>query len=379
MIVNPKADTEAVCHPYLNDDIPKLERKMHIAWLEKGLGVLPERYTVLDASRPWIIYWILGSLTTLGVDMEQYRDRVLLTLKTTWHPNGGFGGNFGQIGHLAPTYAAINALILVGGNKTLEIFDRDVMYKWILSLKQPDGSFKMHHGGEIDARAVYCALTIATHLNMLTPELTAGTAEWLGHCQSFEGGMAPRPGAEAHAGYSFCVLAALCILGPPKDVLPKHLNLDAFMRWMMARQLPYEGGFSGRTNKLVDGCYSWWVGGCFPLVEAALEYQDTPIWNRAGLEKYVLSCCQSNKGGLRDKPGKNPDFYHSCYALAGLSVSQTDYNHDETASSKPGVCALQWSARRTTERLIIPENEVTQLHPIFVLPFDKIAEFRNPV
>lgn len=30
------------------------------------------------------------------------------------------------------------------------------------------------------------------------------------------------------------------------------------------------GGFKGRTNKLVDGCYSWWVGGCFPLVDALL-------------------------------------------------------------------------------------------------------------
>lgn len=28
------------------------------------------------------------------------------------------------------------------------------------------------------------------------------------------------------------------------------------------------GGFRGRTNKLVDGCYSWWVGGSFALLEA---------------------------------------------------------------------------------------------------------------
>ena len=27
------------------------------------------------------------------------------------------------------------------------------------------------------------------------------------------------------------------------------------------------GGFRGRTNKLVDGCYSWWVGGCFALLD----------------------------------------------------------------------------------------------------------------
>lgn len=32
--------------------------------------------------------------------------------------------------------------------------------------------------------------------------------------------------------------------------------------------LPIElGGFKGRTNKLVDGCYSWWVGGAFALLD----------------------------------------------------------------------------------------------------------------
>lgn len=35
--------------------------------------------------------------------------------------------------------------------------------------------------------------------------------------------------------------------------------------------LPIElGGFKGRTNKLVDGCYSWWVGGCVVLAESLL-------------------------------------------------------------------------------------------------------------
>jgi hypothetical protein len=29
-----------------------------------------------------------------------------------------------------------------------------------------------------------------------------------------------------------------------------------------------EGGFMGRTNKLVDGCYSYWQGGLFPLLQS---------------------------------------------------------------------------------------------------------------
>lgn len=30
--------------------------------------------------------------------------------------------------------------------------------------------------------------------------------------------------------------------------------------------MKFEGGFQGRTNKLVDGCYSFWQGGAFPLL-----------------------------------------------------------------------------------------------------------------
>lgn len=32
-----------------------------------------------------------------------------------------------------------------------------------------------------------------------------------------------------------------------------------------------EGGFQGRTNKLVDGCYSFWMGGVFPIIGKMLE------------------------------------------------------------------------------------------------------------
>ena len=33
-------------------------------------------------------------------------------------------------------------------------------------------------------------------------------------------------------------------------------------------------------------------------------------------------CTLQLKGGLRDKPGKAVDYYHTCYCLSGLSVSQ---------------------------------------------------------
>jgi len=32
-----------------------------------------------------------------------------------------------------------------------------------------------------------------------------------------------------------------------------------------------EGGFQGRSNKVVDACYSYWCGGLFPLIDRLLQ------------------------------------------------------------------------------------------------------------
>ena len=37
--------------------------------------------------------------------------------------------------------------------------------------------------------------------------------------------------------------------------------------WKFTMQGSVEGGFMGRTNKLVDGCYSFWQGGLFALLQ----------------------------------------------------------------------------------------------------------------
>ncbi len=124
--------------------------------------------------------------------------------------------------------------------------------------------------------------------------------------------------------------------------------------------MPVEGGFQGRSDKLVDGCYSFWMGGTFAVVRQALLSTASGVlprvvfllplvfivgyrtrdmngrsapwnelalalivllcvgrteavppvsigdWNfdRERLSSYVLRCCQDLRGGLLDKPGK---------------------------------------------------------------------------
>ena len=47
------------------------------------------------------------------------------------------------------------------------------------------------------------------------------------------------------------------------------------------------------------------------------------------LRQYVIVCCQNADGGICDKPGKGSDYYHTCYALAGMSIAQHDFLSDD--------------------------------------------------
>jgi prenyltransferase beta subunit len=183
-----------------------------------------------------------------------------------------------------------SSCVCVDERKVLYV-SRKKMYAWFMSLKQPDGSFLVSVDGEVDVRGVYCLLCVASLLNMLTPELIEGTASFVASCQTYEGGFAsasqpfygvdgkllssPRPPlGEAHGGYTFCATAAWVMLRPFTRLIPSKerpsINARSLKRWLtqMQGQSSEIGGFRGRTNKLVDGCYAWWVGGCFGLLES---------------------------------------------------------------------------------------------------------------
>ena len=49
------------------------------------------------------------------------------------------------------------------------------------------------------------------------------------------------------------------------------LDLPRLYAWAADMQGRFEGGFRGRTCKLVDGCYSYWVGALFPLLRRHVD------------------------------------------------------------------------------------------------------------
>lgn len=129
--------------------------------------------------------------------------------------DGGFGGGPGQLSHLAPTYAAVCALITLGQSTAYEVINRKELKKFLKRVKQPNGSFAMHVDGETDIRGAYCAIAVARLTNVYDKELFAKTVQWVLSCQSHEGGFAGCPGLEAHGGYTYCGFSALVLLDSP--------------------------------------------------------------------------------------------------------------------------------------------------------------------
>ncbi|KAK3707915.1 CAAX farnesyltransferase (FTase) subunit beta [Vermiconidia calcicola] len=378
--------------------LPHLRRDHHASFLRAQLERLPAQYQVIDASRPWLFYWTMAGLSFLGEDVSYYCDQLIATASPLQNPGGGFGGGHGQLSHCAGTYATVLALAAVGG---LRMVDRKAMWHWLGSVKQADGGFCMAVGAEEDIRGAYCAMTILTLVNLpleLPPDaparkhgLTTFTdklGEWVGKCQTYEGGIAGAPTNEAHGAYAFCALACLSILDAPAVSIPKYLDVPALVAWLAARQTTPEGGFQGRQEKLVDACYSHWVGGCWDLIQAALPNSPDgkDIWNRAALIRYLLTCCQQpgKKGGMRDKPSTRPDAYHTCYSIAGLSHAQNHYRYNKDQSSSEGrlTAAFNWTASPPTEAemrewKVDREDLVEFVHPVFVLPMGVVEDARR--
>jgi len=321
----------------------------------------------------------MGAASSIPPNTAQAAVKYLLSMQ---HAAGGFGGGPCQEPHILATYAAVMALLTLGARCGLmkEVMDginRDNLRAFYERMKVREGfnkgGFHVQEDGEVDTRAVYCMTVVCAALQMDVSQLTADTGDFIARCQTHEGGIGAEPGNEAHGGYAFCGLAACVLLR-----CPDKLDLDALLRWMTARQLIKEGGFSGRANKLVDACYNYWVGAMFPVwhaarsmalklhsarlhaarakqagkdatlsplqlaagVSAAPSVQADAhlsvcacvmpvtsmgwLFDQRALQMYTLLAGQAAKPsfGVRDKPGKQPDLYHTCYGLSGLSCAQ---------------------------------------------------------
>ncbi|QSS62259.1 geranylgeranyl transferase type I beta subunit [Histoplasma capsulatum] len=212
-------------------------------------------------------------------------------------------------------------------------------------------------------------------------------------CQSYDGGFSVSPMTESHAGLTYCALASLSFLGciPAAGVCgvpflaPTATNFEDLVRWLAWRQtvdleeaeegesdaeemavtdvqrsidekisaLPdipslsqrpcevlHWAGFNGRSNKIADTCYSFWVTGTLGILDR-LNVVDAEA-NR----RYLLEKTQHIIGGFGKCVDDPPDLLHSYLGLASLGL----FGEAGIARVDPTFCTSK-RARRHLESL----------------------------
>ena len=175
--------------------------------------------------------------------------------------------------------------------------------------------------------------------------------------------------------------------------------MPALVRWAASLQgaAGDGGGFRGRTNKLVDGCYGWFCGGLMALLEAhvgappAASPRSADSWvsddgagdlfDRAALATYIRAVAQAPSGGLRDKPGKRADAYHTCYNLAGLALCEYRVRPSAAAAAAaaaevphlPPLLRDSYAQARAWTPDAAGAPDVRPTHPIFNIALDRSA------
>ena len=100
----------------------KLLRCKHVKYLQNGLKYLKTSFESLDASRPWLCYWILHGLCLLGEEVDaEVSAQITGFLARCQSPSGGFCGGPGQYPHVGSTYAAVMALCCLGTEEAYKV------------------------------------------------------------------------------------------------------------------------------------------------------------------------------------------------------------------------------------------------------------------
>ncbi|KAM0682893.1 hypothetical protein MDAP_002130 [Mitosporidium daphniae] len=307
--------------PFLLSKCPgKLNSEGHVNFaLNLFKNSLPFASIALDTSRPWLLYWSLSILTLLKMPIPDNVKKLCLSqLHNEYYieQEGAYGGSSScSSSHILTTFASLCSLALIGGPDDWSKINTQNLLAWLSRLFSPEkGVFSVHlDGGESDLRSVYAAIAII-HLLGLEKEFFHDPCsleriqQSIISAQSYEGGFGAIPWShtEAHGGYTYCGLAALVIIdrwtlsSASIDTLLPESKMTRLLAWTCGLQSTLLGGLQGRTGKLVDACYSFWVG-AIPLLlnRPTKEYIDVGL-----LRNYLLKACQCSSGGIRDKPPK---------------------------------------------------------------------------
>ena len=122
------------------------------------------------------------------------------------------------------------------------------------------------------------------------------------------------------------------------------------------------------------------------------------LYRTEAMQGYTIYCCQNPTGGLKDKPTKGPDPYHTMYSMAGCSIGQhkADYatlyadtpeakkfrthfkgNYKDMQEAKEGEDSDDIEFDNTHLLGGVLDNKLRRINSIFCARFDYIEKTRD--
>lgn len=414
-----------------------LNKSSHVRYFLRCLKtLLPTAYISNDSQRMTLAFFVLCALDLLDAlvpnTTEADRTAFIDWIYRCQHPDGGFRGFTGaDMGErrnrdnqcwdpatIAATYFALTSLAILGDD--LGRVRREECLNWLKLLQLQDGTFgeALSVGGEVrggkDMRFCYCAAAIRWMLRVDGCEVEDIDIDRL-MCffeasQTYEGGFANGPFHEAQAGWTYCALSAISLLGKFPSGSPSMQLVDSWpwahsyerlLGYLVSRQTSLlreednEEDDSGPTD--VDPKMSFGVSkghhsdgieieiaSCVPPEyflpdEVDIEPSDSELqfagltgrcnkpadtcytfWaggslailnklhliDQDALHQYLFTMTQHQIGGFGKLPGDPPDIMHSCLGLAGLAAM----GHPELKTFDPSLC-ISLEIRQRIEHL----------------------------
>ena len=223
-------------------------------------------------------------------------------------------------------YTALAILKSVGDDCSR--VDKPALLKEIGSLQQSDGCFSASHdGGECDMRFLYCACAISYMLNDWSGVNKDKAVEYIKSCITYEGGISLVPNSEAHGGSCYCAVASLVLMDRLHSIEgSSKANLIQYCLYRQGNR-----GYEGRTAKVPDTCYSFWIGGSLDLLNC-IDQTDIESTKR-----FVINECHNEiNGGFSKHPDMLPDILHTFYSTCWLSI--VNLEGIKMLDTKLGIC-----------------------------------------
>ncbi|KAE9396109.1 terpenoid cyclases/Protein prenyltransferase [Gymnopus androsaceus JB14] len=320
-----------------NFDLPQLTRIAHAGHVKRCLSGLPDSQVDVDSGRMALAFYCIGSLDLLKMvqdkisssDRESWREWIWEQQTSGKYGAGFRPGPFMSTGpsststytdydtpHIIMTYTALLTLAILRDD--FSRLDKRGMLVLLKSCQREDGSFSTVPGsvsGETDLRTLYCAFVISHLLNDWSGINVDRALSFIASCRSYEGGYGQTTYCEANGGTTYIAMAAIHLAPVPSVPLTPSEKRKT-IEWAIHKQLQ-SGGFCGRTNKVADACYCFWIGGSLKILGAAS----------------FIANCQFKFGGIAKAPGEHPDPYHTYLSLAALSMFPLDDAHSTSFAS----------------------------------------------